>query len=226
MTEDGLFSLPSKDPSANLLILVGMDREETYRLVEDLKEDSSFFSFLAIDVEDWNRDLSPWPSGKVFHNGSSFSGQADSYQNRLLNDVLPRILKENTIHPKAIGMLGYSLAGLFSLYSAILDSRISFIASVSGSFWYPGFVDFLRKKEIPKSLTHAYLSLGDKECNVRNPVLKTVEERTLEAKSLLEENNVVTFFEKNPGNHFQDSHERILKAVFWLQTHLQQKVVQ
>lgn len=38
---------------------------------------------------------------------------------------------------------GYSLGGLAAIYSLYFDETFSTIFSVCGSFWYPGFADYV-----------------------------------------------------------------------------------
>ena len=57
-----------------------------------------------------------------------------------------------------------------------------------------------------------YLSLGDKEEKVRNPVMAAVGERIREAYDLLEERKIDVRLEWNRGNHFKDADLRTAKA--------------
>ena len=69
------------------------------------------FTYAAVEVEDWNRDLSPWTAPPVFGK-IPFGGQARGTLDQLMSDILPQFDPEL---PKILG--GYSLAGLFALWA-------------------------------------------------------------------------------------------------------------
>lgn len=63
---------------------------------------------------------------------------------------------------------GYSLAGLFALWAAYQTDTFKAVAAASPSIWFPGFVDFMKDREIHTK--RVYLSLGDKEEKTRIPL--------------------------------------------------------
>ena len=67
---------------------------------------------------------------------------------------------------------------------------------------------------------NVYLSLGDREEKVRNPVMATVGDRVREAHKLLKERNVNCMLEWNNGNHFKDPDIRTAKAFAWVMNRL------
>ena len=148
-------------------------------------------------VQDWNSELSPWSAPAVFK-GQDFAGNGDETIERL-----KPLINEDTY------LIGYSLAGLFALYAAT-KVPVKGVASVSGSLWYPGFLEYL--KEHPVQTGHVYLSLGDKEKHSKNPLMATVEDCTKEASKIIGA-YADTVFEMNEGNHFQNAEERIIKAL-------------
>ena len=58
-----------------------------------------------------------------------------------------------------------------------------------------------------------YFSLGDKEANTRNPVLKTVQDKTIELSEYFKNLGSEVIFELNPGNHFTDTVLRSAKGI-------------
>ena len=103
---------------------------------------------------------------------------------------------------------GYSLAGLFSLY-AMHELDLDGAISVSGSLWKEGWLDYL--KEHPIYHKKIYLSLGSKEHKTRNVLMKNVLKNTLETYEIYQKENQC-FFEKNVGNHFFQSEQRMMKG--------------
>lgn len=172
---------------------------------EDLPQlDAGEFSVLGISDFDWNEMLSPWPSPKIFKKGDDFAGRADE----MLEYILAQ--PELTGSWEEIIIAGYSLAGLFALYACTKTDRFTGCASVSGSLWFPGFADYI--KDHPVRAQKEYLSLGDREKDTKNPVMKEVEVNTLAVRDLLNAYTDV-YFEMNPGGHFQEPELRMKKAL-------------
>ena len=120
--------------------------------------------------------------------------------------------------------MGYSLAGLFSLWAGLSQACITpiptfqRIGAVSGSFWFPGLLDYVDRQlsEGVVGLTHAYLSLGDREARTPNPQIMHVRENAELLASKLENAGITSTFELNRGNHFQNVEGRMQKALDWL----------
>lgn len=175
-------------------------------------------ALIALDGVDWDSDLSPWPAPRAFRGGSDFSGGADAYLRELTKNIIPTI--ENTLGlvPYSRAIMGYSLAGLFSVYALYRTEIFNCTASVSGSLWYDGFIDFMKANHLKRLPERVYFSLGDCEKAVRNQRLALVEHCTSEAEMIVKALGVKTTFEMNPGNHFADVPERIAKAIKWLES--------
>ena len=162
---------------------------------------------------DWNNDLTPWPAGPVFKKGKPFGGKAESYLQRLEDDILPGIEAKLGVVPDERWLLGVSLAGLFAVWAAARSDRFARIAAISGSFWYPGFPDWLREQTLSSNLKAAYLSLGRKEAEGRNPHLKDIAGQTREIAGILTHKNIPTTFEWTEGTHFSPVVPRLEKAL-------------
>lgn len=92
------------------------------------------------------------------------------------------------------------------------------IGAVSGSFWFPGLLDYVDHQLSARavSLTHAYLSLGDREARTPNPQIMHVRENAELLANKLENAGITSTFELNRGNHFQNVEGRMKKALDWL----------
>lgn len=156
---------------------------------------------------DWNRDLSPWYSDKVFRNGEDFAGNAD--------DLLRTILQEDL--PSKMIIAGYSLAGLFALYCCTKTDRFIGCVSASSSLWYPGFVDYLKTHPVQSEVV--YFSLGDREKHSRNPVLSTIEDKTKETVMIVSR-KADTNFVMNEGNHFSNTRKRVEDGIEWVRNNI------
>ena len=171
-------------------------------------------TLICIDGVDWDRDLSPWPAEKVVRGGADFSGGADAFLQVLLQDILPAA--EADLSPAWRGVFGYSLAGLFSLWALTKTDVFARCASVSGSLWFDGFVEYLSAHPLLGTPKRVYLSLGDKEEKAKNPRMQRVRVATEQAREIITKQGVSCAFELNPGGHFQDPLGRQKRAVLAL----------
>ncbi|MBQ3729270.1 MAG: hypothetical protein II903_07205 [Spirochaetales bacterium] len=171
------------------------------------------FSLLEVSGMDWNRDLSPWEAPAVFKNDAPFGGKADDYLKELTETVIPSAVSDLGAAPSAVYIAGYSLAGLFAVYSLFRTSVFSGAASASGSMWFPLFIDFASSHDLTASPSKVYLSLGDREAKTRNPVMATVQDNTEKMAQLFRDRGVDVTYELNPGNHFQEPELRMAKGI-------------
>ena len=162
---------------------------------------------------DWNNDLTPWPADPVFKKGKPFGGKAESYLRRLENEIIPDIEAGLGLVPDERWLLGVSLAGLFAVWAATQSKLFTRIAAISGSFWYPGFPEWLRSQPLAPSLRAAYLSLGRKEAEGKNPHLKDIAAQTRKVAGILTEKGVPTAFEWTEGTHFAPVIPRLEQAL-------------
>lgn len=163
------------------------------------------FRLLAVKVENWNHDLSPWPAPAVFGNEDFGDGAAT-----LLREILPLCADGGRRY--FIG--GYSLAGLFALWSSFETGAFSGVAAASPSMWFPDFAEYMR--ENPCGSRAVYLSLGNREEKTANPVMRTVGDRIREGYELLKDRGVRCTLEWNSGGHFKEPDLRTAKAFAWV----------
>ena len=186
-----------------------LDNEVTEILAKTEKQ----FSLIAFKIEDWNNELSPWEAPPAFGKKSFGSGATDTLEfieSRLIPMVKDKYNLDNDI--KFI-LGGYSLAGLFSLWSAYKSDTFSGIAAASPSVWFNGWEEFMNNNT-PLSNT-IYLSLGDTEEKTKNKVMSAVGDNIRKQEELLKNDNINTILEWNKGGHFSDSDLRVAKAFVW-----------
>ena len=174
------------------------------------------FALVAISDLDWNHDMAPWDRPAAFKNGEPFIGGADDYLRLLVEEIMPRAEKELSGPPAWRGIAGYSLAGLFALYAIYRTDVFSRVGCMSGSLWFPGFKEYVFSHEPKRRPDCIYFSLGDREAKTRNPVLKTVQEKTEEIQTFYQNKGIDTVFQLNPGNHFVQGIERTAAGIQWL----------
>ena len=181
--------------------LEGMENE--VKLIREMT--GKAFRMIAVRVEHWNRDLSPWSAPAVFGN-EPFGGGAAEF--------LLEILKLTGNPGKTYYIGGYSLAGLFALWAATETEAFHGVAAASPSVWFPGFTDHLKKNGV--KCETIYLSLGDREEKAKNPVMAAVGGRIRELVEWLRTEGVSCTLEWNEGNHFREPDVRTAKAFAWV----------
>ena len=196
-------------------------------------------SLVNIGVDLWEENFSPWCAPRVFAKGPNFGDGAQKTLDTLINQVIPWAESELTEPPAYRVLVGYSLAGLFSLWAGVSQqvtcgcqpgtatgapaapqpvATFQRIGAVSGSFWFPGLLDYVDQQlgGGAVGLTHAYLSLGDREARTPNPQIMHVRENAELLANKLENAGITSTFELNRGNHFQNVEGRMQKALDWL----------
>lgn len=173
--------------------------------VEIRKLTSTDFQLLAVKVDDWNKELSPWKVPAVFGNEDFGDGAAQT-----LEEVL-RLCSDKS---KTYYIGGYSLSGLFSLWAACQTDVFSGVAAASPSVWFPGFIDYMKAHKIKGR--NIYLSLGDREEKTRNPVMAKVGNCIREGYGWIKSEGINCTLEWNRGGHFKDAMLRTAKAFAWV----------
>ena len=173
------------------------------------------FSLLTIYVSDWNNDLSPYMANSIFKSTSDFKGNADSFLEYVL-DLIKKVILEESIKPIYKALTGYSMAGLFAVYTLFKTNEFLKVGSVSGSLWYPLFAEFVKNNEVLQGISTFYMSLGDKEKKTSNKVMSQVETNSLIIFERIKPQFNNSKFELNSGNHFKDEDLRIAKCISYL----------
>ena len=157
------------------------------------------FSLVAVSKLEWNHDMVPWDIPPIFKNGASYTSGADEYLRLLINQIIPKAESLLQGTPAWRGIAGYSLAGLFALYSIYQTDAFSRVASVS-----------------VKKPADIFFSLGDRECRTQNSLLRCVQQNTESIERYYHEQGIDTTFQLNPGNHFKDVVQRTAAGLQWL----------
>lgn len=186
------------------------DSELLDKEIELIKElaPSAPFTLAALLIEDWNADLSPWQAPAVFGSDNFGCGAAETLS-FITDSLLPRL---DCKKPCFLG--GYSLSGLFALWSAYQTDIFDGIAAVSPSVWFQGWESYMATH--PIKTQKVYLSLGDREEKTRNKTMSTVGNNIRRQYDLLLTAETTCTLEWNKGNHFADTDLRTAKGFAWL----------
>ena len=176
------------------------------------------FLLVGVHSSSRNTEYTPWPAPDAFSKGESYAGQAKEYLKLLEKEIKPRI---DTLYPTLTGpdqtaLCGYSLGGLCAAYAAFSSSAFGCIASVCGSLWYPGWLDFVQRNRPAEELSALWISLGKKEPRAAHPLLAGVGEAALQTHTLLSpfaRRHTLVWHE---GGHFTAAAQRIAQALCWI----------
>lgn len=174
------------------------------------------FHLVTISGLDWESEMSPWPSEPVVRKDDTFRGKGPEYLQWLLTDAVPYAEKKLGVEKPVSFLAGYSMAGLFALWTLYQTDFFKGAVCASGSLWYPGFDDFAAEQELKGRPQGIYLSLGEKESSVRNPVLQRTEAVYQKLEKNYREKKIRSIYERNPGNHYTDPEKRLAKGITWL----------
>lgn len=169
---------------------------------------------VVITDMDWQNVFSPWPAKGVPKGSADFKGESPEFLSLLKNSVLPEIEKRlgNASTPER-SIIGVSMSGLFALWQWMVCDTFTNIASLSGSFWYDGFVDWIKNRHIPAKQGRAYFLLGNREAQSNVKAFSTVADDTREIITQLSASGIKTEFQSVPGNHYSDPIPRLDKAM-------------
>ena len=210
---DGRLCFLYQDEAATHLLIQPIDEHDLELLDQEIeaikKLSDKPFSLVAFMIKDWNQELTPWAAPAVFGK-VPFGNGAEKTLEFITSRLLPEV-QENIPH---LILGGYSLAGLFALWSGYQTDKFDGIVAASPSIWFPKWIEYATdNKPLAKSI---YLSLGDKEEKAKNPVMAQVGNAIRRQNELLTGQMDNTILEWNPGNHFVDSEKRTAKGFAWV----------
>lgn len=195
--------------NAATVLIQPVDEHDMAGLDAEIKEIQRLtkidFSLLAVKVDYWNHDLSPWAVPAVFGDEAFGTGAQ-----AMLSEIL-RLCEDNG---KSYFLGGYSLAGLFSLWAAYQTDVFAGIAAASPSVWFPGFAKYMREHHFQSR--KVYLSLGDKEEKTKNSVMANVGDCIREGYAMFSQQGMESILEWNKGGHFKEPELRTARAFAWI----------
>ena len=140
-------------------------------------------------------------------------GTEATYQ--YLENVLLSYIQDN-MHPKSLILGGYSLGGLFALWSVTRTNAFDAVFAGSPSLWMEGWNEYADAH--PLKVRYAYMSLGDKEeCTRKQPfciIGDRVRQQHKRHETQLGSDHCI--LEWNEGGHFNEIELRKAKGFAWL----------
>ncbi|MBD3861138.1 alpha/beta hydrolase [Bacillus sp. 28A-2] len=194
--------------------------------LEDMMEHGTITPVALIGVHPFNRldEYTPWNAPALHSSFPAFNGDADTYLTFLTDQLMPYLFQHYPIQSEhgQHGLIGASLGGLVSMYT--LWKKPSFfhhIGSLSGSFWYPHFMPYIRQQN-PKAIPQRiYLSVGSEEGKGRSSAQQFMVPFTKELYHLLHhcgisEQQLRLHIEQGEGHHLGQFQRNFVAAIKWL----------
>ena len=177
-------------------------------------------SVILIELISNNRldDYTPWKANALKPGNPDFGGEADSYHQKLFNDILAEIRQHYLLDDKRIAYGGYSLGGLAAVYSLYSDCKIPCVFSICGSFWYPGFTDYCRTQELKNKDCLVYLQNGKTEGANHSNRLSKAPFYAEEIHRLIQKEILTTCSVFDSYGHHEVLKERYVAFADWLAT--------
>lgn len=178
------------------------------------------FDFCELSVDDWDSMLTPWSVSNCLKD-RTFSGRGNELLTQIIDKIIPAIDEKYPLHHQ-VYIVGYSLAGLFSLWSLYQSKIFDGAVCCSGSLWYPEWEEYMMQPSFDRDV-EIYLSLGKKEPKSKHPIMQRVGDITLKQYEVLRQNESVkdVVFEWNNGGHFSDVVDRLAKGIYWILSNIQ-----
>ena len=219
-----------KNNNKRFPVLYGNDGAELYRYSDRLIEsfEKGFkegklneFIWIGIYSEKRIHEYTPWPAPSLAPKFDDFGGQGREYIEFVVNGIKLYIDKNyNTKYDKKnTWIMGYSLGGLISVYSLYVTNVFGKIASVCGSFWYKGMVNWITENNMLNEDFQLYIHYGRKEGQ---------DKKTLQQNAVICTESIIEIFKdelgyiedidvsSDDGGHHQYMEQRYINAIYWL----------
>lgn len=170
-------------------------------------------TIVVITGMDWEAVFSPWVAKGMPKGSPDFKGESPEFLTLLQNKVIPSVESSLGIdNDTERSLIGVSMSGLFALWQWMICDTFHNIASLSGSFWYEGFLNWMKSLEIPHKTGKGFFLLGDQESKSKVKAFESVATNTEQIISILKEAGIDIEFKSVPGNHYSDPIPRLDKA--------------
>lgn len=167
-------------------------------------------TIVVVTGMDWENVFSPWAAPGVPKGDPDFKGESPEFLELLQKNVIPEIEKNLQIDEDVERTLfGVSMSGLFALWQWMNCDTFKNIASISGSFWYEGFIDWMKRIDIPHKSGKGFFLLGDQESKSNVKAFNSVGVNTESIIALLKGAEISVEFQSVPGNHFANPIPRL-----------------
>lgn len=107
---------------------------------------------VEVIVPDPESALTPWYAVSPDSRRRVYKGFGPAYLSVLLHDILPAVEAKLATPPLYRALVGYSLAGLFALWSILETDGFTRIGLADASLWYPDLIGRIRTSTVADCL--------------------------------------------------------------------------
>lgn len=166
------------------------EKSDSLKAIEKMMINEELPELILIGVAspDRNDEYTPFVEQNLWEPEKNFGGNGKVYAAYLATELKPYIDQRYRTKPdvNSTGLMGKSLGGLISIYTAYLQpDTFGKIGSISGSFWFKGIVEFMKKTSIENVNRRIYMDVGSTEGVGRNNLQKYMVPRNKEAYETL-----------------------------------------
>lgn len=208
----------SKEDNFSVLYYNATKKVE-YKLVETILSLNLNYILVYIVNEKPLEYFTPWFSKALNSKFCDFEGRAEEYIENLTDEVIPMINNEYRTKTgfNNIGIGGYSLGGLISLYTSLKIKRFKYIVLISPSLWFPNFMEYVTENIINTIKCKYFIICGEEEGKNHNNILSNMVKNSIELRNLLLKNNPGNdlSFIWTKGGHHENTLERNILAFNW-----------
>lgn len=174
------------------------------------------FVLVSITNLNWDTDMAPWYCPPCGPTDTPCYGGADAYLKILVDQIIPAAESRLEFKPAERIIAGYSLAGLFAVYSMYQTDVFDKVVSGSGSFWFPEFTEYVQKHEMKRKPQKMYFSLGRQESHTKYEIFNSVQTNTEWLVKYYADKGIDDIFVLENGNHYTDPWGRMQRGMDWI----------
>lgn len=160
-------------------------------------------------------EYTPWKEKAIKKGVPDFGGGLRQYHQKLISEIIPQLDRKYHLDMFHLAYGGFSLGGLAAVTSLWHTKSFQFIFSICGSFWYPGYIDFMSECDIINKKARILLINGKKEGKAHGNLLESAALCAQQAHHYLSSRlDTVSMMDKY--NHHDRKEERLQIAMNWL----------
>ncbi len=166
-----------------------LDADIIFQALEKIPEEKKSYPFLLVGVPPLDRlsQYTPWPAKALHKRFADFGGKGEEYLDYLEKVLIPGVNKElfGNGSPAKTALLGHSLSGLLGIYSLYKTDIFDHVVSISGSFWYTDWTEFVKKNVLVNKKASVFLSSGEDEGKDAHDIKRNAAQATKDTYEVL-----------------------------------------
>lgn len=203
-------------------VVYALDGDKLFKNLAGIFSAEVSARYIIVGIPSKNRlaEYTPWYLEPINPKFPPFGGKAKEHLLLLTKDLKAWV--NSNFHtdpnPEKTFLLGNSLGGLFSVYSLYNSTAFGNIISISGSFWYPGWLQHMETTTIINSAAKVFIISGKTEGALANDPRVNAVTNTRKTISMLQNHlgDSRIFAMWDNGGHHDNINIRYQKAFYWI----------